>query len=220
MIDLHTHTLLSDGVLLPSELVRRAEVIGYKVLGITDHVDASNIDHVLPRIVRVCQDLQSKVAIKLIPGVELTHIPLCDFEDMVKYARRNGARVVVAHGETIVEPVIKGTNKAAISAKVDILAHPGLISVDDAALAASLGVTLEITARGGHCYGNGHVVRAALKTGAKLVLNTDTHSPENLITNSRAKDIAIGAGLSEADIDEKLFSNMRKLADKLLDEAV
>ncbi len=216
MIDLHTHTLLSDGVLLPSELVRRAEVIGYKVLGITDHVDASNIDYVLSRIVRVCRDLQPKVSIKLLPGLELTHIPLTDFEDMVKYARKNGARVVVAHGETIVEPVINGTNKAAIAAKVDILAHPGLITEEDAALAASLGVSLEITARKGHCYGNGHVVQSALKANAKLVLNTDTHSPENLITIARAKQIARGAGLSEDDIKGKLFSNMRDLADKLL----
>ncbi|MCG2711099.1 MAG: histidinol phosphate phosphatase domain-containing protein [Candidatus Omnitrophica bacterium] len=216
MIDLHTHTLLSDGVLLPSELIRRAEVIGYEVLGITDHADSSNIDHVLPRIVRVCRDLQPKVAIKLIPGVELTHIPPSDFEDLVKYARKNGARIVVGHGETIVEPVISGTNKAAISAKVDILAHPGLISEDDAAIAASMGVALEITTRSGHCYSNGHVVKTALKTGAKLVLNTDTHSPENLVTTPRARSIALGAGLSESDIENRIFANMRNLADKLL----
>ena len=216
MIDLHTHTLLSDGVLLPAELIRRAEVIGYQVLGITDHADASNIDHVLPMIVKVCQDMQTKVAIKLIPGVELTHIPPSDFKDMVKYARENGARIVVGHGETIVEPVITGTNKAAISAKVDILAHPGLISENDAALAATLGVTLEITARSGHCYSNGHVVKTALKTGARLVLNTDTHSPENLITTHRAKCIAIGAGLSESDVEGRIFANMRNLADKLV----
>ena len=216
MIDLHTHTLLSDGVLLPAELIRRAEVIGYEVLGITDHADSSNIDHVLPRIVRVCRDLQPKVAIKLIPGVELTHIPPSDFENMVKYARENGARIVVAHGETIAEPVIIGTNKAAISAKVDILAHPGLISEDDAALAASLGVALEITARSGHSYSNGHVVKTALKTGARLVLNTDTHSPDDLITTLRAKSIARSAGLSESDVEASLFRNMRNLADKLL----
>ncbi|MFH1093261.1 MAG: histidinol phosphate phosphatase domain-containing protein [Candidatus Omnitrophota bacterium] len=217
MIDLHTHTLLSDGVLLPAELIRRAEVIGYEVLGITDHTDASNIDHVLPRIVRVCRDLQPKVTVKLIPGVELTHIPPSDFEDLVKYARRNGARIVVGHGETIVESVIRGTNKAAISAKVDILAHPGLITEQDAALAASLGVSLEITARNGHSYSNGHVVKTALKTGAKLVLNTDTHAPENLITIQKARFIALGAGLSESDVEDGLFRNMRELADKLLD---
>ncbi len=216
MIDLHTHTLLSDGDLLPSELIRRAEVIGYEVLGITDHADSSNIDYVLPRIVRVCRQLQSKVAIKLIPGVELTHIPPSDFEDLVKYARENGARVVVGHGETIVEPVITGTNKAAISAKVDILAHPGLISEEDAALAASLGVALEITARNGHCYSNGHVVKTAFKTGANIVLNTDTHSPDNLITDERAISVARGAGLTESEIKGTLFVNMRNLADKLL----
>jgi len=43
MIDLHTHSLLSDGELLPLELARRARVKGYTVLGITDHVDATNI---------------------------------------------------------------------------------------------------------------------------------------------------------------------------------
>jgi uncharacterized phage-associated protein len=32
MIDLHTHTLFSDGELLPSELVRRAEMTGYEAL--------------------------------------------------------------------------------------------------------------------------------------------------------------------------------------------
>ena len=35
MIDLHTHTLNSDGELLPAELWRRAQVRGYRFLGIT-----------------------------------------------------------------------------------------------------------------------------------------------------------------------------------------
>ena len=48
MVDLHTHSLLSDGQLLPSELVRRAEVRGYEAIAITDHVDFSNIDLVNP----------------------------------------------------------------------------------------------------------------------------------------------------------------------------
>jgi predicted metal-dependent phosphoesterase TrpH len=34
MIDLHTHSFLSDGELLPSELVRRAKVKGYRIIGI------------------------------------------------------------------------------------------------------------------------------------------------------------------------------------------
>ena len=43
-IDLHTHSIFSDGELLPSELARRADVLGHKALAITDHVDASNIE--------------------------------------------------------------------------------------------------------------------------------------------------------------------------------
>jgi len=47
MIDLHTHTTFSDGELIPSELVRRAETLGYRAIAITDHVDFTNIEHVL-----------------------------------------------------------------------------------------------------------------------------------------------------------------------------
>ena len=37
--DLHTHTVFSDGELIPAELVRRAMVLGHDVIAITDHVD-------------------------------------------------------------------------------------------------------------------------------------------------------------------------------------
>ncbi len=50
MIDLHTHSLFSDGVLVPSELVRRAVMKGYEVIAITDHADASNLDFTIPRV--------------------------------------------------------------------------------------------------------------------------------------------------------------------------
>ena len=80
MIDLHTHTLLSDGELLPSELVRRAVVAGYTAIALTDHVDISNIDFVLPRIVKVAQNLSRHWPIKVIPGVEITHAPLEEIE--------------------------------------------------------------------------------------------------------------------------------------------
>ncbi|HLE81453.1 MAG TPA: PHP domain-containing protein, partial [Dehalococcoidia bacterium] len=33
MYDFHTHTFLSDGVLSPIELIRRAHVKGYRVIG-------------------------------------------------------------------------------------------------------------------------------------------------------------------------------------------
>jgi len=41
----------------------------------------------------------------------------------------------------------------------------------------------------------------ARKTGAKLVINTDTHAPEDLIDEKMAKKIVCGAGLTENDYD-------------------
>ena len=73
-----------------------------------------------------------------------------------------GARVVNVHGETVMEPVEPGPTLAAVSsANVDILAHPGLITPGDAAIAASNGVFLEVSARRGHGLANGHVVKTA-----------------------------------------------------------
>src|SRR5512142_784828 len=150
MIDLHTHSLFSDGVLIPSELVRRAVVKGYDVIAITDHADASTMDFAVPRVAAVCRELNSHWKIKSLPGIELTHIPPETFEELTRRARSLGAVIVVAHGETLVEPVHPGTNRAAIEAQVDILAHPGLISRDEAELAAKNGVCRANTARKGH----------------------------------------------------------------------
>ena len=211
MIDLHTHTLFSDGELLPSELVRRAEAKGYKAIALTDHVDSSNIDFVLPRIVNTCKILSRHWKIKAIPGVEITHSPLEEIGKLVKFARKKGARIVVVHGETISEPVIPGTNKSAIMAKCDILAHPGYIAEDLVRLARRNGVCLEITARKAHSAPNKHVLKLAKKVGAKLVLNTDSHAPEDLISDEAAHRLLKGLGCSKEDI-YNIYRNSASLA--------
>ncbi|MFA4982361.1 MAG: histidinol phosphate phosphatase domain-containing protein [Candidatus Omnitrophota bacterium] len=206
MIDLHTHTLFSDGELLPSELVRRAEAKGYKAIALTDHADLSNIDFIVPRIVKVCKSLNSFWKIRAIPGVEITHVPLQEIKRLVKLGRKLGARIVVVHGETVSEPVIPGTNKYAINAGCDILAHPGYITRGDAELARSKGVYLELTARKSHSHTNKHVYKMAKSAGSKLVLNTDAHNDGNLISDSQGRGILRGIGLSPADIEE-VFKN-------------
>lgn len=218
MIDLHTHTLLSDGELLPSELARRAEVIGYEAIGITDHCDWSNIDFVVPHIVKVSKNLSSHWKIRVIPGVELTHVPLEEIQPLVKYARANGAKIVVMHGETLSEPVLKGTNREAIEYEVDILAHPGNISEEDAALAQKKGVLLEITTRKLHSVANKHVARVARATGAKLVLNTDAHKGEELVTDEKAREVLVKAGLSEREMKE-VFKNSKEFINSLFDKS-
>jgi histidinol phosphatase-like PHP family hydrolase len=211
MIDLHTHSLFSDGVLVPSELVRRAVMKGYEVIAITDHADASNLDFTIPRVTAACRELGKRWKIRALPGIELTHIPPETFGQLTKKARKLGAMIVVAHGETIVEPVHPGTNRAAIEAGVDILAHPGLITPGEAALAARKGVHLEITTRKGHSLSNGHVARAAIVAGAQLVIDTDTHEPGDLVTDEYAEAVLLGAGLTKKQAEE-VFGNSRALA--------
>lgn len=215
MIDLHTHTLLSDGELLPFELVRRAAAAGYGAIAITDHADPSNIDFVLPRVVKAIRKLKEFVAIEVIPGVEITHSPPKLIPDLVKEARSLGARIVVVHGETIVEPVAEGTNRAAIEAGADILSHPGLIATEDILFAKDRGIVLEITSRKGHSLSNGYVAKEAIKFGLSLVVNTDAHGPGDLITKETARKILFAAGIDENRI-ESVFENSRLLVDKAL----
>lgn len=213
MIDLHTHTFFSDGVLLPSELIRRAEVLGYTAIGLTDHADISNFDFIIPRIVAACRQVNSKNGIVAVPGIELTHVHPEDIAMLADKARALGACIIVVHGETIVEPVQPGTNKKALEADIDILAHPGLISDDEAQLAASRGICLEISARAGHCLSNGIVAHKARTFGASLVLNTDSHAPGDLISREKACLIARGAGLGMEDFS-KMLANSKSLVEK------
>jgi len=196
MIDLHTHTFFSDGALVPSEHLRRFEVLGYEAVAITDHADSSNIDFILPRIVQAAHDLNPLSQTRLIPGIELTHVPPQLMKTLTDRARELGALIVVAHGETPVEPVAPGTNLAALEAGVDLLAHPGFITEDEAALAEKKGIFLEISGRKGHSLTNGHVVRMAEITGALLSVDSDAHEPDDFMTAQRAETVALGAGLS------------------------
>lgn len=215
MIDLHTHSFFSDGELIPSELIRRAESIGYEAIAITDHVDVSNIDLVVPRIVSAIKKLKGFISIQAIPGAEITHVPPALIPDLVKEARRLGAGIVVVHGETIIEPVLPGTNRAAIEAGADILAHPGIISTEDLLFAKEKGIILEITSRKGHSLSNGYVVKEAMRFGSPLCINTDAHSPSDLITKETAIRILLASGVEENRIDS-IFENSKALIEKVL----
>jgi len=200
MIDLHSHTLLSDGELLPAELARRAEAAGYRALAFTDHVDSSTLAHTLETLLKAVRDLQPHFEMRLLAGVEITHCPPAQIADVVAAARAMGAGIAIVHGETLAEPVKPGTNRAAIEARADILAHPGLITSEEAGMAAENEVCLEISGRAGHSLCNGHVAAAARDAGAALTFGTDTHSPGNICARAQAERIARGAGLSEGEI--------------------
>ncbi|MBN1139767.1 MAG: histidinol phosphate phosphatase domain-containing protein [Anaerolineae bacterium] len=216
-IDLHTHSFLSDGVLLPSEMLRRAQALGYAALAITDHVDASNLEEITAQLVRFYREGLAGFSLTFIPGVELTHVPPEQIAPLARRAKRLGIRLVVVHGETLVEPVMPGTNRAAVECRdVDILAHPGLITEEEAALAAANGVSLELSARGGHNMTNGHIARIAQLTGARLVVNTDMHTPGDMMDQARAWQVARGAGLSEEEVEAALGINPQAVVARAL----
>jgi putative hydrolase len=216
-IDLHTHSFFSDGALLPSEHLRRAVVKGHGAMAITDHADASNLEDLLGRLLHFAHQQRDDFPLVFIPGVELTHVAPRSIAPLARRAKELGAALVVVHGETIVEPVAPGTNAAAVACPdVDILAHPGLITLEEAQQAAANGVYLELSARGGHSLANGHVARVARQAGAGLVLNTDTHAPQDMIDQETARRVAAAAGLDDDEVFAVTVTNPQALVKRAI----
>jgi histidinol phosphatase-like PHP family hydrolase len=216
MFDFHTHSLLSDGELLPSELVRRAVVHGYEAVAITDHVDFTNIEHVLSSLQMLELRDAATREIEVLRGVEITHVPPEKLEKLVRKAEALGAELVVVHGETIAEPVESGTNRTVVNnPAVDILAHPGLISEEEAERAKENGIYLEITSRKGHSLTNGHVAKVARRVGAKVLLNSDLHAPDDFLTAEVGARILAGAGLDPVEVRTVMETNPRGLLNEL-----
>lgn len=198
--DLHTHSIFSDGELIPAELVRTAKVLGHNAIAITDHVDMTNVEWVVKNVVKAAELTDDEITV--IPGVEITHVPPSKMDKVIADAKRFGAKWIVVHGETVAEPVAPGTDRqAALNPDVDVLAHPGFITEDEMQLAKDNGVLIEITGRRGHNITNGHVVNLARKVGADMIINSDTHAPEDLMDEARAYTVALGAGLTKAEAD-------------------
>ncbi len=213
MYNLHSHTFLSDGALLPSEVTVRYQAAGYKAIAITDHADYSNIKSIVKAVVEFCRKWPKGSPIKVLPGIELTHLPPEQFKPLADYARRRGIKIIIAHGETPVEPVAQETNKLALKADIDILAHPGLINDEDTKLAAERGIFLEITSRRGHSNTNAHVIKQARKFGAKLILDNDSHTPEDIITPAQLNQVGLNIGLTQKEIDT-IYKNTEILIKK------
>ena len=216
MYDFHTHTSLSDGALSPMELIHRALDQDYQAIALTDHAGLGYLDRVIAETAGDCALARAHWPILAIPGVELTHLPPQAISEIAMRAKELGAWLVVIHGESIIDPVQKGTNRAALqSPYVDILAHPGLITHEEAEMAANADIFLEISARKGHSLANGHVAQMARLTGAKLLINSDAHEETDLLTPPLARQIARAAGLDEIEIDEIFITNAQALLKRL-----
>ncbi len=215
--DFHIHTLLSDGCLLPSEVVRRASCLGFAALAFADHADASNTEEIVAALRRFVAGQGGDFAFPVLVGVELTHVAPRSIARLARQARDAGAEIVVVHGETLVEPVAPGTNRAAVECpEVDILAHPGLLTAEEARLATANGIYLELTSRRGHCLANGHVAALAREAGAALLVNSDTHDPSDFVDLEMARRVALAAGLSAEEAEAALQTHPAALLRRAL----
>ena len=191
--------------MIPSELVRRASKIGNEGIALTDHADFSNYKFIIGSLLSAKKEMEDDWEIEVLVGVEITHVPPRKIDKLVRMAKAEGAEIILVHGETIVEPVLKGTNRVSVmNEDVDILAHPGLIEAEEVWLARDNGVALEISSRRGHSLTNGHVASLAMRYGADLVIDTDTHSPEDLIDDEMARKVLLGCGLDIGDANDVL----------------
>lgn len=215
LFDFHMHTFLSDGALSPVELMRRAKVAGYTGLAVADHVGLGGLSRVLTELKADCALAEKHWGLKVLVGVELTHVPPGSIGDLARRARELGAEIIVVHGESPVEPVEPGTNLAAVSCPyVDILAHPGLLRPEEAAMAAANGIFLELSARGGHNAANGHVAQVGRAAGARFLVNSDAHEPGDLLSPAWAETVARGSGLDEAEARTCLHDNPLSLIER------
>jgi histidinol phosphatase-like PHP family hydrolase len=215
--DFHTHTFHSDGVLSPVELINRARVAGYAAIGIADHIGPGSLERVIKELSIDCALARKYWDIMAIPGVELTHLPPQAISEVARYAKELGAWIVIIHGETSVEPVPAGTNLAAVSSPyVDILAHPGNITLEEAKLAAQNNIFLELSARHGHKLTNARVAEIAQKSSAKLLVNSDGHEETDLLTSAVVSVVLKKAGISNGELQHQILeTNPRQLIEKI-----
>ncbi|MBK5112783.1 MAG: histidinol phosphate phosphatase domain-containing protein [Candidatus Heimdallarchaeota archaeon] len=213
--DFHTHSFLTDGVLLPIEQLRRAFIHGHVGYGITDHVSLSTLD-VIPKLIEDCKLATKHWGILALPGVEVTHVPVNAIEEVVEKSIEMGALIVVVHGETIAEPVEPGTNLKATQCKdVDILANPGLLTKDVADQCKKNNVFVEITSNRTHSITNGHVAKIGKESQVKFIQNTDTHSPGDMKSYEEGERILIASGFSKKESNVILQDNIREFLSRI-----
>lgn len=219
LIDLHSHSTLSDGTRSIEDMVLAAQERGYTAYAITDHVrggDPSTWD-VLVAVRDEIQYLRTQTPMRLFVGTELTDFGPEAIPGAARRARALGAEVVVVHGECVSLNVYPGTNAAAARCEeVDILGHPGLITLEDATEARRHGVHLELSAILGASYANGHVCWAARYTGAGVVVNSDAHDERGLLSHRKLEGLVRGSGAPDAYLHEIRAVMAHELINKIV----
>lgn len=211
--ELHSHTNFSDGKASLEEMIHKARELN-SAIAITDHFigDEFGINRLYPNISslenflnRRKKFLESEIYKQfkddVIFGIEITRVKPKKIYEIAKKAKEMNF-IVLVHGETISDEVPAGTNKSALECEyVDILAHPGHLSEDDALKAKQNKIFVEITARKIHGLENFEIAKICKKFNVEMVINADAHSVNELIDDEKTKIVGFEAGLNEYEIN-------------------
>lgn len=210
-VDFQNHSTLSDGVLPPIELLKHAKKLGLGGIALTEHVYANKVESIVEKLLQVEKHTRA-LGIIFIPGAEVSLVPPDRICEIARRAKEAGARFVTVHGESLMGGTPPGTNLASAQCEyVDMIGHPGFLSDKAAQCAARNNISIELSGRALHSLTNGHNAKLALKYGAKLLVNSDTHKPEDLMTMARAIEVARGAGLDDEEVYRAIVTNAEEL---------
>src|SRR5947209_20016367 len=99
LIDLHSHSTLSDGDHSPDEMVAAAERNGYDVYALTDHASPHDYRDMAAAVRAEIDRVRPHTSVQLFAGVELTELDPDQIARAAQEVRRHGAEVVVVNGE-------------------------------------------------------------------------------------------------------------------------
>jgi len=203
VFDFHVHagTGGAGGGTLPAEVAAKAREAGYRGVALLARCDMASLRRALPPLVRACREAGLFSECEMLAGVELVHIAPPLLGEAVEQARKLGALVVGVHCEYPEGGVPVGTTLSAIHAGTDLLLHPGSISLEEAALAADMGVALELSLASRYGFFNGHIAGMARQTGASLVTGGDVGGECRFAPLRVRQGFLRGAGLSVGEIE-------------------
>lgn len=220
--ELHSHTNFSDGKSCLEDMVNRAIELN-SAIAITDHFigDGFGINKILyPNISSLDNFLKrkekySKIFDDVVFGIEITRIDPRKIPEIARAAKKNGL-IVLVHGETKGDNVPAGTNNAALNSEfVDVLAHPGHLSEENALKAKESKAFIEITTREVHKSENQEIIKICKKFDLEMVIDTDAHSTHELIDYEDALMVGLNAELTEDDV-KKANENAKKIFKKFI----
>jgi 3',5'-nucleoside bisphosphate phosphatase len=141
-VDLHAHTLASDGSDTPLELVREAAAAGIRVLAVTDHDSVEGL--------RPALDAAEQAGVEVLPGCEITG----DVDGRVVH--------LLAYGEGLLAP---GAIDRVVAVRLDRQQRNLRIGVELEAL-TGVGYADALELAGGSALSRAHFARALVRHGA------------------------------------------------------